>query len=92
MKILSEQYIITIQKTAEQLTASNKRAFQVQITIDYLESQPHLAEKIFGWEQEAVALGLQELQTGIIQPDNFKLCRCKNQKIKITHWKPIFAI
>ncbi|WP_087142304.1 ISAzo13 family transposase, partial [Crenothrix polyspora] len=41
------------------------RAFQAQVTIDYLDSRPRKAETTFGWDRQAVALGLNELRTGI---------------------------
>ena len=42
------------------------------MSIDYLKSKPHLAENIFGWDRKAVALGLNELRSGVVCIDNFK--------------------
>jgi len=65
MSILTEQHIITIKDAARKLTGVKKRAFQAQVTIDYLDSRPRKAETTFGWDRQAVALGLNELRTGI---------------------------
>ena len=46
--------------------------FQAQVTIDYLNAKPYLAEKTFGWDRRTVVLGLNELHSGMICVDNFK--------------------
>ena len=72
MTHLSEQHITTIKDAAKKLTGAKRRAFQAQVAIDYLNSKPYLAEKTFGWDRKAVALGLNELRTGLVCFDNFK--------------------
>jgi hypothetical protein len=72
MTRLSEQHITTIKDAAKKLTCAKRRAFQAQVAIDYLNSNPRLAEKTFGWDRKTVALGLNELRTGIVCVDNFK--------------------
>ena len=72
MTYLPEQHITTIKDAAKKLTGVNRRAFQAQVAIDYLNSNPRLAEKTFGWDRKTVALGLNELRTGIVCVDNFK--------------------
>jgi len=72
MSILSEKYIATLKDAAKKLTGSDKRAFQAQVTLDYLDSKPRLAERTFGWGRETVKQGLEELRSGIIRPNNFK--------------------
>ena len=69
---LSKQHIATIKDAAIKLTGTKKRAFQAQVTIDYLDSRPRKAERTFGWDRNAVQLGLHELRTGIICVNNFK--------------------
>jgi hypothetical protein len=49
---LSKQHIATIKDAAKKLTGAIRREFQVQVSIDYLKSKPHLAEKIFGWDRK----------------------------------------
>ncbi len=72
MTALSQQHIATMKDAANKLTGTKRRAFQAQVTIDYLDSRPRLAERTFGWDRKAVGLGLHELHTGIICIDNFK--------------------
>ena len=72
MTHLSEQHITTIKDAAKKLTGAKRRAFQAQVAIDYLNSKPYLAEKTFGWDRKAVALGLNEHRTGLVCFDNFK--------------------
>jgi hypothetical protein len=43
------------------LLSRSGREFQAQVSIDYLNSKPHLAEKIFGWDRKTVVLGLNEM-------------------------------
>jgi hypothetical protein len=73
MVILSNQMISTIKDAATKLTGSKRRAFQAQVTIDYLNGRPRLAERTFGWYRETVKLGLHELRTGIECIDNFHI-------------------
>ena len=56
---LSKQHIATIKDAAKKLTGATRREFQAQVSIDYLNSKPHLAEKIFGWDRKTVTLGLE---------------------------------
>jgi len=48
MLSLKKQHITTIKDAAKKLTGAKRREFQAQVSIDYLNSKPHLAEKIFG--------------------------------------------
>ncbi|MFA5925142.1 MAG: hypothetical protein WC856_28340, partial [Methylococcaceae bacterium] len=82
MTRLSEQHITTIKDAAKKLTGFKRRAFQVQVDIDYLNSNPRLAEKTFGWDRKTVALGLNEVRTGIICVDNFKARGDKKTEVK----------
>jgi hypothetical protein len=72
MAELSEQYIATIKDASRKLTGFKRRAFQAQVANDYLNSKPRLAESIFGWDRNTVALGLHELCSGIRCIDNFQ--------------------
>ena len=69
---LSAQHIATIKDAAKKLTGPKRRAFQAQVAIDYLDARPRKAERVFGWDRATVALGLNELRTGIVCVDNFK--------------------
>lgn len=72
MTILSELHIATIKEAAKKLTGAKRRAFQAQVTIDYLKSSARKAEMTFGWGRKTVGLGLNEVRTGIICVDSFK--------------------
>ena len=71
MTLLSTQIIATIKDASQKLTGAKRRAFQAQVTTDYLNAKPCLAEKTFGWDRRTVALGLNELRSGMICVDNF---------------------
>ena len=73
MTNLSTQHIKTIKDAAKQLTGAKRRAFQAQVTIDYLNSKAYLAEKTFGWDRRTVTLGLNELRTGLVCLGNFSV-------------------
>ena len=72
MILLSEHTITTIKDASSKLTDNKRRAFQAQVTIDYLKSKPRTAETVFGWDRNTVILGLHELRTGITCLSNFK--------------------
>ena len=71
MNELTEQQIATIKDAAGKLTGAKRRAFQAQVTVDYLAGSPRRAETVFGWYRKTVELGLNELRTGITCVDNF---------------------
>ena len=83
MTDLSEQHIATIKDAAKKLTGAKRRAFQAQVAMDYMNSKPHLAEKTFGWDRKTVALGLNELRTGLVCFDNFKARGNKKTEVKM---------
>jgi len=83
MTNLSEQHIATIKDAAKKLTGAKRRAFQAQVAIDYVNSKPYLAEKTFGWDRKTVALGLNELRTGLVCFDNFKARGNKKTETKM---------
>ena len=83
MPTLSKQHIATIRDASEKLAGVKRRAFQAQVTIDYLKSKPRLAERTFGWDRNTVQLGLHELRTGIICMSHFKARGNKRTEDKI---------
>lgn len=70
--MLLKQHIDTIRDASKKLTGSKRRAFQAQVTIDYLKSKARLAERTFGWDRNTVQLELHELRTGILCISYFK--------------------
>ena len=87
MANLSAQHIKTIKDAAKKLTGVKRRAFQAQVAIDYLNSKPHLADKTFGRDRRTVALGLNELRTGLVCFDDFKARGNKKTETKYRNWK-----
>lgn len=45
---------------------AERRAFQAEMTLKYCEGNARLAESVFGWGRETVAVGLAEKRTGIL--------------------------
>src|SRR5437870_1303022 len=70
MNELKEPHIATIKDAAQKLTGAKRRAFQAQVTLDYLNGSARRAEAVFGWSRRTVLLGLHELRTGITCVDN----------------------
>lgn len=84
MIALSEQHIATIQDASRKLTGAKRRAFQAQVAIDYLNSKPRKAERVFGWDRNTVILGLHELHAGIVCLDDYKARGNKRSEEKKT--------
>jgi len=72
MPTLTKQHIATLKDAAKKLTGAKRRAFEAQVTVDYFDSKAYLAEQAIGWDRKTIALGLNELRTGIVCVDNFK--------------------
>src|SRR4051794_1722885 len=71
MEGLTKEVIASFKDAARKLTGPKRRAFEAQVTLDYLDGNIWKAEKVFGWSHHTVALGLNELRTGITCMDNF---------------------
>ena len=82
MLTLSKQYIATLKNAAKKLTGAKRRAFEAQVTLDYFDSKAYLAEQAIGWDRKTIALGLNELRTGIVCVDNFKARGNKKTEVK----------
>jgi len=65
MPQLPDPQVATLKDAARKLTGAQRRAFQAQVTLDYLDGRARLAETVLGWSRETVTLGLHELRTGI---------------------------
>jgi len=65
MPPLPDHQVATLKDAAGKLTGAKRRAFQAQVTLDYLEGSARRAETVLGWSRETVVLGLHELRTGI---------------------------
>ena len=51
---------------ASRLSGPARRAFQADMTLKYCGGNPRLAERIFGWGRQSVALGLAEQRSQLI--------------------------
>ena len=63
---LSPSLIADLRLAASKMTGPKRRAFEAEMTIKYCEGTPLMAEVVFGWGRQTVALGLAERRTGII--------------------------
>jgi hypothetical protein len=63
---LSPSQIADLRLAASNMTGPTRRAFEAEMTVKYCEGNPLMAEAMFGWGRQTVALGLAERRTGII--------------------------
>ena len=63
---LSPSQITDLRLAASKMTGPKRRAFEAEMTLKYCGGNPLLAETLFGWGRQTVALGLAERRTGII--------------------------
>ena len=63
---LSPSQIADLRLAASQLTGPKRRAFEAEMTLKYCGGHSLMAEAVFGWGRQTVALGLGERRTGII--------------------------
>ena len=71
MEVLTKEVLASFKDAARKLTGPKRRAFEAQVTLDYLDGNIWKAERVFGWSHKTVELGLNELRTGITCMDNF---------------------
>ena len=63
--IPSAEQIGDLRLAASKLTGSARRAFQAEMALKYCGGSARRAERVFGWDRQAVACGLGERRTGI---------------------------
>lgn len=63
---LTPSQIADLRLAASKLTGPARRSFEAEMTLKYGEGSPLMAEAIFGWGRQTVALGLAERRSGII--------------------------
>jgi hypothetical protein len=51
---------------ASKMLGAKRRAFQAEMAVKYCAGSPRQAEVLFGWNRDAVELGLHEKRTGIV--------------------------
>jgi Rhodopirellula transposase DDE domain len=83
MEVLTEKVIASFKDAARKLTGPKRRAFEAQITRDYLDGNIWKAERVFGWSHQTVELGLNELRTGITCLDDFSARGNRKTEVKV---------
>ena len=63
---LSPSPIADLRLAASKMTGPERRAFEAEMALKYCEGNPLMAEAVFGWGRQTVALGLAERRSGII--------------------------
>ncbi len=51
---------------ASKMLGAQRRAFQAEMAVKYCAGSPRQTEALFGWNRDAVELGLHEKRTGIV--------------------------
>ena len=64
--LLSPSQIADLRLAASNMSGPTRRAFEAEMTVKYCGGNPLMAEAVFGWGRQTVALGLAERRTGII--------------------------
>ncbi len=63
---LSPSQIADLRLAASQMSGPTRRAFEAEMAVKYCGGTPLLAETLFGWGRQTVALGLAERRTGLM--------------------------
>ena len=63
---LSPSQIADLRLAASQMSGPKRRAFEAEMAVKYCGGNPLLAETLFGWGRQTVALGVAERRTGFI--------------------------
>src|SRR5467141_4258984 len=63
---LSPSQIADLRLAASNMSGPTRRAFEAEMTVKYCGGNPLMAEAVFGWGRQTVALGLAERRTGLM--------------------------
>jgi hypothetical protein len=63
---LSASQIADLRLAVSKLRGVERRSFQAEMTLKYCQGRARLAERVFGWGRESVAVGLAEKRTGMV--------------------------
>lgn len=64
--LLTPSQIADLRLAASKLSGPKRRSFEAAMTLKYCEGNPLMAEAVFGWGRQTVALGLAERRSGLI--------------------------
>jgi len=62
----SPSQIADLRLAASNMTGPTRRAFEAEMTLKSCGGHPLMAEAVFGWGRQTVALGLAERRTGLM--------------------------
>ena len=62
----SPSQMADLRLAASNMTGPTRRAFEAERTLKYCGGNPLMADAVFGWGRQTVALGLAERRTGIL--------------------------
>jgi hypothetical protein len=62
----SPSQMADLRLAASNMTGPTRRAFEAEMTLKYCGGNPLMAEAVFGWGRQTVALGVAERHTGIV--------------------------
>lgn len=64
--VLTAEHIEDIKLAASKMARVDRRSFQAEMAEKYCDGKPRRAEAVFGFNRDAVELGLHERRTGIV--------------------------
>jgi len=65
-QVLTAEHIEDMKLAASKMARVDRRSFQAEMAEKYCDGQPRRAEAVFGFNRDAVELGLHERRTGIV--------------------------
>ena len=65
-QVLTAEHIEDIKLAASKMARVDRRSFQAEMAEKYCDGKPRRAEAVFGFNRDAVELGLHERRTGIV--------------------------
>jgi hypothetical protein len=65
-ELLGASQIEDLKLASSKMSGAARRYFQAAMVLKYCRGSARKAGKVFGWDREAVRLGLNELRTGLI--------------------------
>jgi hypothetical protein len=81
---MDASHIEDLKQASSKMSGASRRLFQAEMTLKYCEGNARKAERIFGWNRNAVELGLNEKRTGIVCLGAQKAC-CGNKPREERH-------
>lgn len=67
---IPESWVELISRIVDRIPGSEKRLAMADVTNTLLQGKPRVAEDVFGWGRARVALGMNELRTGLVCVQN----------------------